>query len=133
MELDEFANVSAVLRCGVYALVLKGQVVYVGKSKNMLTRVYTHRNLWSTRRSKHKLNFIPTKGILYDEVHVRPCSLEDIDDLEQAMIAKYKPRYNVKHNNGNHERKLGPVTINVGGMQLKIGGTPPPSDFVRRI
>jgi len=37
-----FLNISKLMHCGVYALVKKGQVVYVGKSKQPMMRIYTH-------------------------------------------------------------------------------------------
>ena len=133
LRLDGFHDVSTFLRVGVYALAYRGVVVYVGKSKNMLTRVYTHRSMWSARRGKHKLPHIPVKGILFDEVHVQPCSLETIDEIEQAMIRKYKPKYNVKHKGEAPVRNIGALRLRINGLPIIIGGTPPPSDFVRRI
>lgn len=130
MVLDGFSNASDILRTGVYALVYRKQVVYVGKSKGMLTRIYTHKSLWSSRRGKHKLNFIPIKGILFDECHIRVCTLEEIDRVEQEMIRLYKPKFNIKHN-PEPVRHLGPVCLVINGRSIVIGGTPP--KFERRV
>lgn len=92
MQLEGFIDASAMLQGGVYALVHRGVVVYVGKSKVMLGRVYSHRVAWGKKQSKVGLK--PAKGILFDAIWVRPCPLTDIDDLEYAMINLYKPRYN---------------------------------------
>lgn len=99
MELEGFINASAMLQGGVYALVHRGIVVYVGKSKVMLGRVYTHRVAWG-KKSKAAVGLKPQKGILFDAVWVRPCALVDIDELESAMINLYKPRYNSLLRNG---------------------------------
>ncbi len=93
MELEGFVDASAMLQGGVYALVHRGVVVYIGKSKVMLGRVYTHRSAWG-RKSQKAVGLKPIKGILFDAVWVRPCSSAEIDDLEYAMINLYKPRYN---------------------------------------
>ena len=50
MELEGAHNLALILRSGVYALCVKGEVVYVGKAKNFLNRVYTHRSQWQAKR-----------------------------------------------------------------------------------
>ncbi len=92
MELQGFVDVSVMLTGGVYALVHRGNVVYVGKSKVMLGRVYSHRVAWG--KCQPKIGLKPTKGILFDSVWVRSCPLSEIDELEYAMINLYKPKYN---------------------------------------
>lgn len=99
LVLEGFANVSAMLLGGVYALVHRGNVVYVGKSKVMLGRVYTHRSAWG-RKSQKAVGLKPVKGILFDAVWVRPCASDAIDELEARMINLYKPRYNSLLRNG---------------------------------
>lgn len=99
MQLEGFIDASAMLQGGVYALVHRGIVVYVGKSKVMLGRVYTHRVAWG-KKSKSAVGLKPQKGILFDAIWVRPCALAEIDALESAMINLYKPRYNSHLRNG---------------------------------
>lgn len=99
MELEGFTDVSKMLQGGVYALVHRDVVVYVGKSKVMLGRVYTHRVAWG-KKSKAAVGLKPQRGILFDAIWVRPCALASIDELESAMINLYKPRYNDKLRNG---------------------------------
>lgn len=93
VKLEGFVDVSEVLQSGVYALVHRGIVVYVGKSKVMLGRLYTHRVTWG-KKSQKAVGLKPIKGILFDAVWIRPCPLDTIDDLEYRMINLYKPRYN---------------------------------------
>lgn len=92
-----FVNVSEVLRSGVYALVHRGEVVYVGKAKAMLTRVYSHRRAWGDKRQKARElpSWFPIKGIMFDEVWVQPVALADLDRVEREMIARYRPRHNI--------------------------------------
>lgn len=92
--LEGFINVSAILRCGVYALVRDGVVVYVGQSKKPLARVSAHRSNWG-RKSMPAWMPASLRGVLFDEVHVLPCKVEQLDALERALIELYKPRYNI--------------------------------------
>jgi hypothetical protein len=99
VELEGFIDASAMLSGGVYALVHRGVVVYVGKSKVMLGRVYSHRVAWG-RKSQKAVGLKPIKGILFDAIWIRPCPSAEIDDLEYTMINLYKPRYNSLLRNG---------------------------------
>lgn len=95
MRLEGFVDISPVLKAGVYALCAKGVVIYVGKAKNLYSRIYTHRSNWSRARSGKKIpSWMPVKGFLFDEVFIRPCRLEELDALEAEMINAYKPKYN---------------------------------------
>lgn len=94
--LEGFVNVTPILRAGVYALVRGGVVVYIGQgTKTMLARIEAHRSNWGRKRMPA---WMPAslRGVLFDEVHVLPCRIEDLDELETAMINLYKPRYNIK-------------------------------------
>jgi hypothetical protein len=95
VQIEGAIDVSAILRCGVYILLCKGAIVYVGKSKVMLTRVYSHRSTWGRKRTEAQ-----PKGVVFDEVHVMPATLDAVDELERVLIARYKPRYNTQYNNG---------------------------------
>ncbi len=96
MKLEGFHDATAILASGVYVLVAKGTVVYVGKSKCMLVRTYTHRQMQAAKGRKDRPFWISTPGIRYDELHVCPCPLDRLDALEREMIHRYQPRYNKK-------------------------------------
>lgn len=93
--LDGFVDVSVMLMPGVYALVRGGVVVYVGQSKRPLARVATHKSNWG-RKAMPAWMPASLRGVLFDEVHVLPCRLEELDRAEAAMIELYKPRYNIR-------------------------------------
>ena len=118
MQLEGFVDASAMLQSGVYALVHRGNVVYVGKAKLMLGRVYSHRVAWG-KKSRERQGLKPLKGILFDSIWVRPCLLATIDELEYAMINLYKPRYNSALRNGL------PVPIDLADMIRDICGHSP--------
>lgn len=96
VQVEGFVDVSVMLRSGVYLLLHQGAVVYVGKSQVMLGRVYSHRVAWGRKSRTRQTALIPPKGILFDQVLVRPCPLHLIDELEAELIAKHHPRYNTQ-------------------------------------
>jgi GIY-YIG catalytic domain len=97
MEEDGFISVEFMLHCGVYALVRRGVVVYIGQSKLLCRRVLEH---WRKRGAKPAKNpYYGTSvynGAVFDDVWIRPCMLGELDSLEATMIKKYQPKYNVR-------------------------------------
>lgn len=91
--LEGFVNLSAALKPGIYALVKDGVVVYVGQSIKPLSRIEAHRSLWGRKKAP---GWLPIRGILFDEVHVLPCRVEDLNEVERALVDLYKPKFNVK-------------------------------------
>ena len=116
MKLEGFTNISEALRCGVYALVMKGKVIYIGKSKCMLVRIYSHRNAKSKRGALP--SWFPIKGIAFDEVHVQVCHPDALDKLEFDMINLYKPRLNTNLKN-NLAINI-PHTLRVGDIEILV-------------
>lgn len=119
MNLEGFFDASAILRAGVYILVAKGQVIYVGKSKEMLKRVYSHRNIYRAKRRGDVPSWVTLPGIHFDQVFIQPCRLEDLDALEAAMIEKYKPKYNTKL-----KRPGLPTTFVIDGHEISLEPKP---------
>lgn len=97
MEIGEgFVDVSFMLHCAVYALLKRGEVVYVGQSKKPLTRLYSHAHARG-RKSPWKPGYREqTVGFQFDKIWIRPCMLAELDRIEAEMIKKYQPRHNVK-------------------------------------
>lgn len=69
--------------CGIYFLMLKGEVVYVGQSVNVYGRIESH--LPSSRKT-------PTKQ--FDGVRVLPCDESMLNELEHRFIAMFRPAQN---------------------------------------
>lgn len=124
MELEGFQDVSALLRCGVYALCKRGVVIYVGKSKSLYARIYTHKH-FANRGAKGKAvpSWLPVKGLQFDEVFIRHCRLEELDLLEHEMINRYKPKYNLSLKNN---LKVLPGTITILGVEIQMSPAPRP-------
>jgi excinuclease UvrABC nuclease subunit len=129
--LEGFVEVSAMLKPGIYALLREGIVVYVGQSKKPLSRVEAHRSLWGRRQRSPAPGWLPIKAILFDEVHVLSCRVEDLDKLERVMIDLYKPKYNVKLKSPH------PVAtefnINIGGFTIPFNAVPKHPPILRRL
>jgi hypothetical protein len=129
--LEGFINVSAILRCGVYALVREGVVVYVGQSKKMLGRVAAHKSNWG-RKSMPAWMPASLRGVLFDEVHVLPCKVEQLDQLEKAIIDLYKPKYNIALK--SPQPVAAQFTITIGNATLPFNAPPKAGPrFERRI
>lgn len=125
--LEGFRDVSVMLRPGIYALVKDGVVVYVGQAKRPLTRIEAHRSLWGRKSAP---GWLPIKAILFDEVHVFPCRVEDLDRIERAMIDLYKPKYNVKLKAPTPVAT--PFNISIGDAVLAFNAKQPKSPPLHR-
>lgn len=90
--MDEFIDVSAAIGSGVYTLLRRGRVVFVGKSKSMIMMIGAHRRL--ARRPVPVWVDIP--GIVFDTVKVYPCGPDRATKLANELIAFYNPHYNTK-------------------------------------
>src|SRR6185437_576305 len=113
MQMLDFQDFSALLGPGVYALVKRGVVIYVGKSRALYLRLYAHRNVArAAAKGKPIPTWLPIKGFVFDQVFVRPCALADLDRLEAEMIELYKPRYNESLKTRLPIRAAIPLTIN---------------------
>lgn len=125
-----WTDVSEILGVGVYALLRRDVVVYVGKSKSLYARVYAHRAMANrAARGKSIPDWLPTKGFVFDAVWVQPCSLERLDSLEAEMIDLYKPKFNLAHKTAL--KITAPITILVGGVPVTLNA-PPPMGVARR-
>src|SRR4051812_39642171 len=69
--------------CGVYLLVLAGEIIYVGASQVIYKRLYTQRH-------GSPALAIPPK--LFDRVLWHPLEFEQLDEVEGALIRAIGPR-----------------------------------------
>jgi hypothetical protein len=95
-EVAKAVNGSALLGAGVYLLYLAGEVVYVGKSKCLLNRIYAHHYRQRYRDRPHVTD--PAEGIEFDGLEFVACRPSRLDELETALIKLYSPRHNIQHN-----------------------------------
>lgn len=65
---------------GVYFLLDRGKVVYIGRSVNCYVRIGTHFDECTK---------------VFDSYYVIECKEKELDDLEMQYIGKFMPKYNV--------------------------------------
>lgn len=126
LAIEGFEDCSTLLRSGIYILVKRGVVIYVGKSKSLYSRIYTHKH-FANRGAKGKAipSWLPVKGMQFDEVHIRYVHVDDLDRVEAETINKYKPHYNTNLKNGLKVRA--PITLTIGGVTLALNKSPSPA------
>ena len=80
LDLDKIVGLAKPLPnySGIYFLLKEGVIMYIGKSKNVLSRLATHE---SNGRDFAEYTFIP-------------CAVEDLDDMEMAYISAFRPSGN---------------------------------------
>src|SRR5216684_2207210 len=99
-EEEGFIDVTVFMHCGVYMLIRRGEVVYVGQSKSVGERIRTHiRQRKGGARNSGLFHNKVKVGFAFDSIMVKGCMLGELDNLERAMIKKYQPKYNVLHKN----------------------------------
>ena len=95
----------------VYMLCWNEEVLYVGKSKDVFTRVGDHR-----RRMRKGITF------KFNRVLVRFCKPNELYRLEFTYIRKYRPRYNI------YDNVIQPVTnvkVDLSSIGLDISAFKP--------
>ena len=81
---EEKRQSTKVIRSAVYVLLLQGEVVYVGESQNVYTRLGNH---------------IKDKGKRFDTIRILPCLEHRRHYWEAVLIYKYQPLFNKKGKN----------------------------------
>jgi hypothetical protein len=95
---EDFVRLKEVLApVGVYVLYWQGKVVYVGKSLNIFGRLSTHFVQMRRRLNGAAPYAQHQPPILFDDVGVKWCTVEEINRVEIGLIARYRPRYNTQH------------------------------------
>ena len=93
--------------CGIYAILYNNEVIYVGQSINIRSRLDSHTNKARineyAKRDQHnkntqlKLEFYTLIQEHMDEIQFLyiPCDKKELDKYEEYYINKYKPKYNI--------------------------------------
>lgn len=102
----------------VYVLVLKGEVVYVGQSRSIYSRLAQH--YWGMGRKRDRRQFGLSEGenerIEFDEVWLRWANMRNVDTLEREMIHRFKPAHNRQK-----YTELPKVNIDLAVLALRAG------------
>ena len=130
--IEQFAPVGALLGPGVYALLYRRQVVYIGQSRLLLKRLYEHRNNYLRVRQGRSVAGTPGKAILFDDIKIYPCAREDLDRIERLLIKTLNPKCNTRGVPKTKEI----LSISVGGIELRLNDPAmipkPANEFPRR-
>lgn len=109
-----FKDLSYLTNPGIYVLCLNKEVVYVGQTINIFSRL----GAGPDHRARP-----------YDKVYFVRCNMDELDRLEALMILKFKPKEGNAYNfNNNTDLRSKPEsgqathTITVGGMSLSLKG-----------
>ena len=84
--------------CGVYFLIFNREIVYVGQSKNCLSRIQNHIN---------------DKNKIFDQYTVVYTDLKNLDFLESWYIHQFNPKYNKRSPFAWHE------LVNIGKRYME--------------
>lgn len=76
---DFFTKNKDVILCGVYFLLDEDEIIYIGSSKHIVSRVYSH-----TSSEKH-----------FNQVRFISCDNESKEQLEAQLIIEHNPKYNL--------------------------------------
>lgn len=144
-------DLTKLMHCGVYALLRKGEVVYVGKSKQPLMRLHTHmlnrkQVMGKVFSGSYSGPMEANKGINFDGIWFLPCMLGQLSILEAHLIREHRPKYNVQHNPDLKPRPVREPTVimpipedikELLRQMVVITGLPPledrPKVYIRRL
>ena len=88
--MEGFLNFSKIMESGIYALVDRGKVVYIGQARRMIQRLAWHYNA-KIGQAKFRM-----KRISFEEIWIMPVPEAELDAVEARLIFEHQPRYN-KH------------------------------------
>src|SRR5258705_247134 len=144
-----FMDVTKLMHCGVYALVRKGEVVYVGKSKQPLMRIFRHvsnrgKPLGQKLFGGYSSPAQDGKGIMFDTIWFLLCMLGQLYTMEVRFIKMFMQKHNVKHTPDPKSRPVRGPTIPIPDdikailkQMITITGLPPlddrPKVYIRRM
>lgn len=88
MNLSNFTDATALLRAGVFVLVWRGEVVFVGSARGpMLAKI-------AALREKERPSWLPR--IKFDQVLIREVHPDQINAAKASLLAEYSPRHNTE-------------------------------------
>jgi len=69
-------NLNTNLQSGIYFLIQNNEIVYIGSSKNPMSRISAH------------------KDKIFNKYFIKPCDINELENIEAEYIFKYNPKYN---------------------------------------
>ena len=81
--------------CFIYALIHEGEIVYIGQTRDIDKRMFSHKN---------------DKGKVFDSYYVEAVDSSCIDEVETFLIFVNSPKYNVSKNENAKRKMHTPIT-----------------------
>lgn len=80
LTLPKYFNFEDLRIVGIYFLMKRGKIVYIGKTKNLIGRLWNH-------------------GLLgkFDHIRIINCDESELDRYEKRWIIKFRPKHNRQH------------------------------------
>ncbi len=124
---DVSVDLGGLLASGIYFLLWRGEVMYVGQTKTMFIRLYAHCS--GRKKRRMKLGGRMILGVVFDGIRMIPLPPSDLDRVEREMIEWYQPKYNDRMRSGPK------LSIEDLMAAIKMSEAPAPSEpvsFIRR-
>ena len=105
---------------GIYAILLDGKIVYIGKSINILKRMAQH-YVGIRLQSEHKYEILAQAAQQGHQIRFRVlCYTENIDTAEGELIRQYKPplNYQIPKEENWRQYDLNPLARTITLQQL---------------
>jgi hypothetical protein len=145
-------DAAALLGPCVYALTLRGEIVYVGQSRKALSRLYTHASTYQAKlKGRPQLPWRARQARKFDGILLWPCPIVMLSAMEKDLIAHYRPKHNIHFAQARaaYDQRFevddrgivqSPIVLLVNGHRITLNqpqeaprAPPSPSGFVRRI
>lgn len=109
---------------GIYALLIDGRIVYVGKSRDLPNRAKTHQtNILHSNNAWYPLaKEFHERGHVFTMKILTTCEYKDLDKIEEEYIHKLKPLFNYQ-SLGKDGYK--PIDYETAVNKLFLGYRPP--------
>jgi hypothetical protein len=86
VKIEGFVDATALIRAGVYVLVWRGEVVYVGKARgDMLAKL-------TGLRANERPSWLPR--IQFDQILLREVHPDRLESVRAELIAEFEPKHN---------------------------------------
>lgn len=122
-----FVDATLILQSAVYMLVHRGKVIYIGKAKRAMNRIYAHK----AKGKKYSWDIV--KAFNFDQVFLMPVHVDRLDEVEREMIQLYKPYYNINLKSAEKARLPDSFFARLN-PSLPVTQPPPPAPkFERRV
>jgi hypothetical protein len=89
---EGFIDASGLVKCGIYILLHKGKVMFIGKATSgMLAKIANHRSAASKSHSP----WLPIKGVVFDQILIKTVHPDRLAAEYACLVAEHAPKLNL--------------------------------------